>query len=105
MIDLRADASGLLARMGVDLADNKGDDLVVTTPITGQELARLAARDAAQVDEMVGRAADGFGGWRTVPAPRRGELVRRFGELLRAHKDDFGRLVTIESGKILAEGV
>src|SRR4051812_8563093 len=105
MIDLRADASGLLVRMGVDLADHKGDDLSVTTPITGQELARLVAHDAGQVEDTLGRAADAFAGWRTVPAPQRGELVRRFGELLRAHKDDLGRLVTIECGKILAEGV
>jgi len=105
MIDLRGDSSNLLARMGVDLSDVKGDDISVTSPITGQELARLDAHGPEAVSEMIGLAADAFEQWRTVPAPRRGELVRRFGGLLRVHKDDLGRLVTIECGKILAEGL
>src|SRR5581483_10351723 len=46
-----------------------------------------------------------FLAWRTVPAPKRGELVRRFGEALRAHKETLGRLVSIEAGKILQEGL
>ncbi len=105
MIDLRSESSNLLARMGVDLSESKGDDLAVTTPITGQELARLEVQEPEAVGRMIDRASDAFEQWRLVPAPRRGELVRRFGERLRRHKDDLGRLVTIESGKILAEGL
>ena len=105
MIDLRSETTGLLARMGVDLSDHKGDDLAVSTPITGEELARLVVDPAEAVAGKVGQAVDAFEQWRIVPAPRRGELVRRFGELLRSHKDDLGRLVTIETGKILAEGL
>ncbi len=105
MIDLRSDSSNLLARMGVDLSDAKGDDISVASPITGHELARLDAHRPDAVAEVISVAADAFEQWRTVPAPRRGELVRRFGELLRVHKDDLGRLVTIECGKILAEGL
>ena len=63
------------------------------TTVTPAELAR--ALSAAQ------RA---FLAWREVPAPKRGELVRRYGEALRAHKRDLGRLVTLETGKIIAEG-
>ncbi len=46
-----------------------------------------------------------FTNWRNVPAPRRGELVRLFGNALRDHKDDLARLVTIECGKPLSEGL
>ncbi len=105
MIDLRNDASEVLSRLGVELSEHKGDDLVVRTPITGAELARLATHQPERVHTMVDRASNSFERWRTVPAPRRGELVRRFGDLLRTHKDVLGRLVTIESGKILAEGI
>ena len=64
MIDLRSETSGLLTRLGVDLSDHKGDDLVVTTPITGDELARLVAHPADAVSGMVGRAVDAFEEWR-----------------------------------------
>ena len=53
----------------------------------------------------IGRAHAAFLAWRKVPAPRRGELVRLFGEELRAAKDDLGRLVTLEAGKITSEGL
>ncbi len=58
----------------------------------------------AELDRAIGAAQRAFLSWRDVPAPKRGELVRRFGEALRAHKRDLGRLVTLETGKILAEG-
>ena len=49
-------------------------------------------------------ATAAFATWRTTPAPVRGNLVRRLGELLREHKDDLGALVSIEAGKIRSEG-
>ena len=54
---------------------------------------------------VVGRATQAFNAWRTVPAPRRGEFVRVLAEELRAAKDDLGRLVTLETGKIVSEGL
>ena len=51
------------------------------------------------------RAEEAFRAWRLVPAARRGELIRLFGEELRAHKDELGRLVSIEAGKIVQEGL
>ena len=77
----------------------------VRTPIDGSVLARVEADTVAAAGEAVGRAADGFRLWRTVPAPRRGELIRLFGEELRRNKDALGRLVTLETGKILQEGL
>jgi aldehyde dehydrogenase (NAD+) len=82
-----------------------GDDLIVRSPITGGELARLSANTPAEVAEIVGRAHEAFQAWRLVPAPVRGALVRELGELLREHKDDLGTLVSIEAGKIRSEGL
>jgi aldehyde dehydrogenase (NAD+) len=55
------------------------------------------------VDTAVGRATSAFGAWRAVPAPARGALVKRFGELLAEHKDDVAALVSVEAGKITSE--
>ncbi len=59
----------------------------------------------AEVEQQVGRAERAFEAWRKVPAPRRGELVRQFGELLRQYKADLGELVSWEAGKITQEGL
>ena len=72
------------------------------TPITGGSLG--PAGSTADVDAAVERATAAFQQWRVMPAPVRGELVRRLGELLRQHKDDLGELVSLEAGKIRSEG-
>ena len=74
------------------------------TPITGGSLGP-AGTATADVDAAVERAGAAFTEWRATPAPVRGDLVRRLGELLRAHKDDLGELVSIEAGKIRSEGL
>ena len=94
----------LLDDLGIDRAMRSAGDHVVTSPIDGAEIARLAGHDAAEVAAMAARASTAFAAWRAVPAPRRGELVRLFGNALRAAKESLGALVTIESGKILEEG-
>jgi aldehyde dehydrogenase (NAD+) len=95
-------ARGVLDRLGVE-AD--AGDLIARSPIDGAELGRVQTAGPAEAADAVGRAATAFQAWRRVPAPRRGELVRRFGEALRAAKDDLGLLVTLEAGKIPAEGL
>jgi aldehyde dehydrogenase (NAD+) len=60
---------------------------------------------AEEVGAMIAKGVKAFQAWRTVPAPRRGELVRLFGEELRTEKENLGRLVTLECGKILQEGL
>jgi len=89
-------------RCGVDVEAHTGD-AVSRSPINGHPVASLAWRDAAYVDEAVARANDAFLAWRQVPAPARGALVKRFGELLAEHKDDLAALVSIEAGKITSE--
>ena len=74
------------------------------SPLTGELIADVHDADASLIDETVETAAQAFRAWRLVPAPRRGEVVRLLGADLRAAKDELGRLVTIEAGKIAAEG-
>ncbi|WP_420476298.1 aldehyde dehydrogenase family protein [Noviherbaspirillum sp. ST9] len=95
----------LLAAMGADLSRYRGSDIHSRTPITGETLAALHADTPAAVAEKIARADAAFLAWRNVPAPRRGELIRLFGEELRTHKEALGRLVTFEAGKILQEGL
>ena len=77
-------------------------ELVSRSPIDGAEIGRVAIGDPAAAAE---RAARAFLEWRTMPAPRRGELVRLLGEELRAAREPLARLVTLESGKIVQEGL
>jgi aldehyde dehydrogenase (NAD+) len=80
-------------------------ELVSMSPIDGRELGRVTAASGEDVAAAIDRAHQAFFAWREVPAPRRGELVRLFGEELRADKETLGRLVTQECGKILSEGL
>ena len=73
------------------------------SPIDGRVIARIHEATAEAYDAAVGRAQEAFLRWRLTPAPVRGECVRRLGEALRASKADLARLVTLETGKILAE--
>lgn len=94
----------LLERLGVSPAAIVGGTHIVRSPIDGAELARVPHLDADATRAAIARAHDAFVNWRTVPAPRRGELVRLFGEELRRHKTDLAALVTLEAGKIASEG-
>jgi aldehyde dehydrogenase (NAD+) len=82
-----------------------GDGLFARTPITGGRLAELSAHGPDEVDAAVARAAQAFTAWRDEPPPRRGEVVRVFGNLLRAHKGHMADLVTLETGKIRSEAL
>ena len=92
-----------LAAVDLDPKKFLEGDLVARSPIDGSVTARLTSHDAAGVDAAIGRAHRAFLAWRTVPAPRRGELIRLFGEELRKEKDALASLVTLEAGKIVAE--
>jgi aldehyde dehydrogenase (NAD+) len=94
----------LLRSLDLDPQKLKSGDLVVRSPIDGGEIARLKSHTPAQVAAAVGKAHEAFRVWRDVPAPKRGELIRLFGEELRAAKAALGELVTVEAGKILEEG-
>jgi len=96
--------ASLLDHFGVAAAASGGESPVVS-PIDGAEIARVRTHSAGEVSEALARAHVAFVGWRDVPAPRRGELVRLLGEELRTEKEALGKLVSIETGKILSEGL
>ncbi len=82
-----------------------GPELDVFSPIDGARLATVRQVTAEEYDEIARRAHAAFLQWRRVPGPRRGQMVRLLGDKLRAHKRELGSLVTLEMGKILAEGM
>jgi aldehyde dehydrogenase (NAD+) len=95
----------IFAKLDLSAAEVDGGTLVVCSPIDGAQIACVKETEAADMPEVISRAQTAFGAWRTVPAPRRGELVRLLGEELRAAKDELGALVTLEVGKISSEGL
>lgn len=75
----------------------------VRTPITGETLLTIASHSATDVSAMIDKAQEAFKTWRDVPAPERGAVVKRWGELLAEHKSDLATLVRAEAGKIVSE--
>src|SRR5690606_22225196 len=88
-----------------DWRNGRGGELTVHSPIDGSQLAAFAAASIDDVQDAVAAAAAAFRPWRVVPAPQRGELVRRFGQKLREHKEDLASVVTWEVGKIVQEAL
>ncbi|MBK7671985.1 MAG: aldehyde dehydrogenase family protein [bacterium] len=102
-------ALGLSARMkgancGGEWFAGSGDFLVSQNPTTGEVLSRIEQADPADYERVMKAAREAFVTWRMLPAPRRGEIIRQFGDALRAKKDMLGALVSLEMGKILTEG-
>lgn len=75
------------------------------SPIDGNSIGKVSLTDSSEIDNIISASNDAFYKWQLVPAPVRGELVRLFGEELRNHKDTLGLLVSLETGKILSEGL
>ena len=105
--DLRARVRAALAAIGstAELGEPGGSGLPASTPITGDMLFTLAETTPEQADAAISQAAQAFSVWRSTPAPVRGALVARLGELLVEHKADLAALVTIEAGKITSEAL
>jgi aldehyde dehydrogenase (NAD+) len=77
----------------------------VRNPADGALIAQMRPASAEDYENVMASAVEAAAAWRNVPAPKRGEAVRLFGEELRRHKTDLGTLVSLENGKILAEGL
>lgn len=75
------------------------------SPVNGDLIAEVNGAEEADYDKVILQAQEAFGTWRTTPAPRRGEIVRQFGEELRKYKQELGTLVSYEMGKSLQEGL
>jgi aldehyde dehydrogenase (NAD+) len=94
-----------LKALGISEAEISQGDLVVRSPVDGAILGKVCSDTHSEVDAKIVASLTAFHAWRNVPAPRRGELVRLFGEELRANKAALGRLVSLEAGKIVQEGL
>lgn len=90
---------------GSDWSVGNGPIIQVTSPIDGSLLAEIRSATTDDVARECERAESAFRDWRVVPAPVRGQLVRRIGELLRQHKEALAWLVTVECGKIYQEAL
>lgn len=85
--------------------DSKGAKLESFSPVDGKLIGSVTATDKAAYDKVVAKALEAFKEWRMVPAPKRGEIVRQFGDALREKKEPLGKLVSYEMGKSLQEGL
>ena len=114
-IDTLSNVSTILDALGVE-AENPGafDGTWIRThgerveslnPATGEPLAAVRLATAEDYERVAAASVQTFHEWRTWPAPRRGEVVRQLGDELRRHKDELGRLVSLEVGKVVSEGL
>src|SRR5580698_9207120 len=97
---IQEEVRSLLEQLGVPAQTLSSGDLSVHSPITGEVIARIPQTTPDEAAVAIATAHQAFLEWRSVPAPRRGELVRLLGEELRASRAALGRLVTIEAAKI-----
>ena len=81
-----------------------GDHISSFSPVNGELIAKVTSTTPEEYEQIIQKASEAFIEWRKVPAPKRGEIVRQFGEKLRANKDALGQLVSFEMGKSLQEG-
>ncbi|SCX13332.1 aldehyde dehydrogenase family protein [Mycolicibacterium fluoranthenivorans] len=102
--ELRDRARLALQAIGADLVEAE-TGVAAGTPITGDVLFTVADTPVAEAHAAIAAAAEAFATWRTTPAPVRGQVVARLGELLVEHKADLATLVTVEAGKITSEAL
>jgi aldehyde dehydrogenase (NAD+) len=93
------------ASTGQTWLETTGEELKVYSPATGEYIASVLQATEADYDRVIDAAQEAFLWWRTIPAPKRGEIVRLVGNKLREYKDPLGKLVSFEMGKSLQEGL
>lgn len=81
------------------------EQLASINPANEHVIGSVAKASREEYERLIARASAGFARWRTVPAPQRGEVVRQIGEVLREQKAELGKLISLETGKILQEGL
>ena len=104
-LNLKSQTIDLLSKIGIPSKNYNNSDLISYSPITGDALGGVPLNSPEDMVAAIEKAQETYFIWRTVPAPKRGELIRLFGEELRQNKEHLGQLVTLESGKILQEGL
>jgi aldehyde dehydrogenase (NAD+) len=88
---------------GSFIQSGTGAEIETRDPSTGNVLAHVRSASEADCSSAIAAALEAFNSWRSVPAPKRGEVVRQLGDAFRRRKDDLARLVSLENGKILSE--
>ncbi len=103
---LGIEGTNLGTSTGQEFLGKEGQETISSsTPIDGSHIADTTVTTREEYDQVVEQAQEAFKEWRMTPAPKRGEIVRQIGLELRKHKEDLGRLVTYEMGKIYQEGL
>ena len=90
---------------GSNWLDSKGDEIASYSPVDGKLIGKVVSTTEEQYHDVISKAQKAFETWRTVPAPKRGEVVRQIGEELRKYKEPLGKLVSYEMGKSYQEGL
>lgn len=93
------------ASTGTKWLNTTGDIIESYSPVDGKLIGKIKQATADDYENIIALSQQAFIKWRTVPAPKRGELVRQIGNALREKKEDLGKLVSYEMGKIYQEGL
>jgi aldehyde dehydrogenase (NAD+) len=97
--------SDIIQSLGLEEDKIRGGDMVVISPVDGSVIGEAHSSSSTEVAQAIADSALAYTQWRDVPAPVRGEFIRRLGNRLRRHKESLGALVTLETGKIYQEGL
>jgi len=89
----------------VDASQATDDHIISYNPATGEPIAAVRRQSTEEYHEQVARSQAVFKEWRMLPAPKRGEIIRQIGNAFREYERPLGELVSMESGKIIAEGI
>lgn len=98
-------ANNKAASTGSEWFGEKGDVITSFSPVDGKEIARVHGATEEDYERAVKKSLEAFQEWRLWPSPKRGEVVRQYGEALRKNKEPLGQLVSYEMGKSLQEGL
>jgi len=102
-LGIKTNTSGVST--GSDWLPGEGEVIQCSSPVDGAVLGTVRGTSRSEYENIVAIAQRGYAQWRNWPAPKRGEVVRQFGEELRKHKTDLGKLVSYEMGKSYQEGL
>ncbi len=90
---------------GIEFSNKSGEYITSYSPVDGKKIGEVSITTKDEYEAIIAKAQDAFSSWRMLPAPQRGEIVRQFGEKLRAKKEALGKLVSYEMGKSYQEGL
>ena len=90
---------------GLEFSNKSGEYISSYSPVDGKKIGEVSITTKAEYENIIAKSQEAFKSWRMKPAPQRGEIVRQFGEKLRAKKEALGKLVSYEMGKSYQEGL